>query len=82
MPTRVVALLALEPANTIKVWGFGDKPSETPTYLVNVQVHDLKPVPVEVISHPDEVNVLLGRDVLNQFVIRLDGPALKLEILA
>ena len=35
---------------------------------------------VKVLASPDEPHTLLGRDVLDQFTILLDGPTLSLEV--
>lgn len=51
-----------------------------PTFLLEVGIHQLTPVMVEVLSSDAEPFVLLGRDVMNHYRIVLDGPNLTLEI--
>ncbi|CAN5760668.1 hypothetical protein BH23PLA1_BH23PLA1_34350 [soil metagenome] len=51
-----------------------------PTYLVELAIRGLPTQPVEVFAHAGEPYVLLGRDVLNQHRLLLDGPGLALEI--
>jgi hypothetical protein len=80
LPGELVDELRLVPLDEIAVSGFGGQVMLLPTYRVDVSVHDLPPVTVEVLAHPDESFVLLGRDVLNGRRLVLDGPRLTLEI--
>jgi hypothetical protein len=48
--------------------------------LVEIQVHDMPPVLIRAVLGRNEPFILLGRDVLNNYRITLDGPALALEI--
>jgi hypothetical protein len=43
-------------------------------------IRSFPPMTVEVLAHPAEPFILLGRDVLNHYRILLDGPKLALEI--
>ena len=49
-------------------------------YAALLGVHTLPQRLIEVVAHPDESWVLLGRDVLNGLRLVLDGPQLALEI--
>jgi hypothetical protein len=51
-----------------------------PLYVVLLGVHTFPPRSIEVIVHPEEQWVLLGRDVLNELRSLLDGPAAAIEI--
>jgi hypothetical protein len=51
-----------------------------PSYAAQLSIHNLPAHNLEVIGHPMQVHVLLGRDVLNAYRIILDGPQLVLEI--
>jgi hypothetical protein len=60
--------------------GFAGDVVELPTFITEIQVHDLAPVVVRAVVGPREPFVLLGRDVLNLYRILLDGPALAVTI--
>jgi hypothetical protein len=76
----LVDSLELVPLDEIPIGGFGGHISLIPTYLVEFAIHQLPPVKIEAIAHPDEPVILLGRDVLNNYRLVLDGPKLVLEI--
>jgi len=80
LPTAIVSRLGLRQVSEIPVSGFGGAIALSPTYVVDVQVHDLTSKRVEAVSSDHERYVLLGRDVLNQFRVVLDGPNQILEI--
>jgi len=80
IPESLVIELELCPLRTIAVAGLGMGQQLLNTYAVSLQIRQLNPVAVEVLAHPAETHVLLGRDVLNQFRVILDGPNFTLEI--
>ncbi len=80
IPARVVEQLQLVRLREIPVAGFGGSVALLPTYLVQAAIHQLQPHAIEVIASPGESYVLLGRDLLNQFRVLLDGPNLLFEI--
>lgn len=80
IPGRLVAELQLLPLDLVSALGFGGHLMTLPTYLVEIRVRELPPVQVKVLASPDEPYALLGRDVLNRFVVTLDGPNLVVEI--
>jgi hypothetical protein len=80
IPPVVVETLSLVPLDRIQVAGFGGVVHEVTSYLLELGIHALPPRRVEVLAHNREPWVILGRDVLNQFRIVLDGPGLALEI--
>ncbi|MEZ4706549.1 MAG: retroviral-like aspartic protease family protein [Caldilineaceae bacterium] len=51
-------------------------------YLVTVQIGRLQPVRLAVAGDPQLDEAIIGRDLLNQLVVRLDGPAMVVEIFA
>jgi hypothetical protein len=51
-----------------------------PTYRLELSIRDCPAVLIEVLAHPEEPFLLLGRDVLNRHRVVLDGPSLALEI--
>jgi hypothetical protein len=53
---------------------------ELPLFLIGVRIHDYSPLHVRATVGDKEKYILLGRDILNQHKILLDGPELALEI--
>jgi hypothetical protein len=51
-----------------------------PTYAVRVAIHQLPAKTIKVVASSGEPWVLLGRDVLNDHRLCLDGPQLTFEI--
>ena len=80
IPGWLVEELELVPLDSVAALGFGGHLLMLPTYLVELQVRELNPVTVKALASPDEPYALLGRDVLNEFTILLDGPNLILEL--
>jgi len=80
VPMTVVEQLQLEQLDQEAVAGFGGHISMAPVYLVSLAVNDFAAVLVRVLADRHEPYVLLGRDVLNQHRVLLDGPSLILEI--
>lgn len=72
--------LQLPKANAEKVVGFGGRLVELPTFWIQLTIRDLPPIPVEVLAESGQNPIILGRDVLNQYRIVLDGPAQMMEI--
>jgi hypothetical protein len=80
VPLAVVKSLGLEPVDELEVVGLGGVRQTVPVYVVGLAIRSLPPRPVRVIAHADEPWVLLGRDVLNDYRLLLDGPNLVLEL--
>ncbi len=80
IPGKLVGELGLVPLDEIPVGGFGGQVFLVPTYRIQLALRGLPSVVLEVLAHPEEPYVLLGRDVLNQHRIVLDGPQLTLTI--
>ncbi|MDW8029166.1 MAG: retropepsin-like aspartic protease [Armatimonadota bacterium] len=80
MPTAIIAQLGIVHSGDILVSGFDGTTQICPTYLVDLQIGRHQFDLVEVV--PTFTNeLILGRDVINQIDIRLNGPQLVLEIL-
>jgi predicted aspartyl protease len=80
IPGRLVGELSLIPLDSILAVGFGGQTLTLPTYLVELRIRGLKPIKIKVLASYDEHYSLLGRDVLNQFKVTLDGPNLSLQL--
>jgi predicted aspartyl protease len=80
VPATVVEQLELTPVRKLSVAGLGGDIQLLDTYLVAIRLRELKDNVLEVLSAEHEPFVLLGRDVLNNLRIILDGPNRILEI--
>jgi predicted aspartyl protease len=80
IPGSLISELGLVPIDELPIIGFGGQLLHVRTYLIELTIRDLVPVQVEAVGHSDEPYVLLGRDVLNQHLITLDGPHLAVEV--
>jgi predicted aspartyl protease len=80
IPWRIVEELQLLQHDEIETLGFGGHVTSVTSFLVQLQIHQLEPVTVEVLANRDEPYVLLGRDMLNRNRVVLDGPQLILEL--
>ena len=80
IPASLVELLDLHQVSTTLASGLGGATYQLAVYIALLEVHDRPAIPVQVLAHPAESWVLLGRDVLNAFRLTLDGPNLALEI--
>jgi hypothetical protein len=80
IPGSLVDRLDLVPLDELRVAGLGGQTFVSTTYRIELTLRELSPQTVEVIAHPEEPFVLLGRDVLNRHRLLLDGPGLALEI--
>jgi hypothetical protein len=80
LPPRLVEALELTKVAERQVAGLGGEVGHLPTYWVLLGIHDLPPRSQLVFACDGEPWVLLGRDVLNQYRVLLDGPASAVEI--
>ena len=80
IPQTIVETLGLDFSGSLTIGGVGGTVEEMSLYPVSFGIQKLPPQVVEVVAHPDELWVLLGRDILNGYRIVLDGPGLSLEI--
>lgn len=80
VPFAMAQALSLLHTGAVEVSGVGGNREIMERYGVLIAIHTFPARLVEVLSHPGEPWVLLGRDVLNHHCIVLDGPRLALEI--
>jgi Retroviral aspartyl protease len=80
IPGGLVDLLAMVPLEELRVAGLGGQVFSVPTYKVELTIRTMLPQKVVLIAHDEEPFILLGRDVLNEHRLLLDGPRLALEI--
>jgi len=80
LPPRLVEALELRQLGERPVAGLGGEVGQLPLHGVRLGLHDLAPRFQAVFACEGERWVLLGRDVLNQFRVALNGPASAVEI--
>jgi hypothetical protein len=80
LPSTVVERLELVQVREIPIAGYGGSITMSPTFIAQVAIHDFAPLVIEALSSRGEPYVLLGRDVLNNFRLVLDGPQPRFEI--
>ncbi len=79
LPQTAVTDLALEPTGDVLASGYDRRVALLPTYNVTFAVEDYAIQDVEVAASPRR-DVLLGRDVLNYFILTLDGKNLTFDL--
>lgn len=80
VPSAIADSLALHQSGVIDVLGVGGNGEEMSVFELLLSVHNPPARRVEVLAHPGEPWILLGRDVLNAYRLVLDGPNLTLEL--
>lgn len=80
LPETLVRKLGLPVVDSLRIGGVGGIEQDMPLHPVLLGVHDLPFLRVRVVSSPGESWVLLGRDVLNEYRMLLDGPGLGVDV--
>jgi predicted aspartyl protease len=80
IPFEIIGNLGLEKAGDLEVMGFEGQPTHVEVYAVRLELPSGKHGRLNAFTMTASY-VLLGRDVLNQLRLLLDGPARTLEIL-
>src|SRR5438034_4596789 len=81
IPQRVVAELALSPHGRIWARSYDGAYSRRPVYFARFVIEGRELAAVQCLAIERET-ALVGRNVLNRFVIILDGPKLRFELKA
>ncbi len=79
LPRHAVAELGLVADGQVSVRGYDHVQVERPAYFVHLQVEGYSFSEVKVTASP-RADVLLGRDVLNHFVVTFDGKNRSVEM--
>jgi predicted aspartyl protease len=79
IPQRLVAELGMTPRGRIWTRGYDATYAQRLIYYVRLTVESFDLLTVRCIA-ADRVDVLLGRNVLNRFIITLDGKNLTFEL--
>ena len=79
IPPSLADDLQLIPEDSVVMVSYDGAETERTVYFVNLEIAGYKLECIEVVAAPRD-NVLLGRDVLNQFNVTLRGKELTFEI--
>ncbi|HKZ82804.1 MAG TPA: aspartyl protease family protein [Anaerolineae bacterium] len=79
IPPSLVVELQLPPAGTVRLSGYDGSQVERPLYAVDLEIGEDRIEAVLAVAAPRS-NILLGRDVLNHFIITLDGKHQQFEV--
>ena len=79
LPESVVTTLRLKAVSEGFVTGFDGKGSLRPLYYIAMEVAGYD-IPIVEVASAERSDVLLGRNVLNQFILTLDGKALTFDL--
>ena len=79
VPQRLVDELRLVPRRGMVTQAYDGTQSQWATYMVDLEIEGCEVHDVEVIALP-RLDAVLGRDVLNSFIVTLDGKALTFEV--
>lgn len=77
VPAQIVHRLGLPPVDVVAVSGVDGLKQRATVHLASVEVGELR-VSARIIAYADEA--ILGRDVLNQAIVTLDGPGLTISL--
>jgi predicted aspartyl protease len=77
VPARIVRRLGLPPVDGVAVSGVDGLKQRATVHLASVELGELR-VKARIIAFADEA--ILGRDVLNQGIVTLDGPSLAISL--
>lgn len=80
VPVGIVGTLGLKAVGEVKVGGYDDDEDEFVVrveYSVHVSVPPLAPMVARVTTRPGERHALIGRDIINEWLVTLDGPRLQ-----
>jgi len=81
LPSELISKLELEPKRAIGIAGLANQAAEVSLYEVQIEIVGVRMDYVEVIEWAGN-EILLGRDVLNEFYIILDGQMRQFEMRA
>ena len=80
VPQSLIDNLHLCQVDECPVGGYDDKEGELPTkpiYSIHLVIPSLNPILAEVIPKDSEGYAIIGRDIINEWLLTLDGPNLK-----
>jgi predicted aspartyl protease len=79
LPVEVLAALQIPKASDMSVESWDGSPTLVTTYIITLKIADVRLDSVEVVAAPMPY-AILGRDVLNHFILTLNGKDLIFEL--
>ena len=80
IPESLAMRMRLSPEQSVIMTGYDGTDTKRDTYLVDLEVADCTLKSLKVVAAP-RTTILLGRDILNHFIITLDGKAQTFEMI-
>ena len=74
IPLAVIGSVRGIPTGTSPILGYDNKPDTLTTFAIRLQIRDLPVIELDVVGSDRVSTAIVGRDVLNRYDIRLDGP--------
>jgi predicted aspartyl protease len=79
LPTEILVTLQIPKASNMSVESWDGSPTLVTTYIVTLGIADARLDSIEVVAAPMPY-AILGRDVLNHFILTLNGKELSFEL--
>ena len=75
VPWSIINRLNLQLVDLVKVTGYDEKSSQwLPVYSIHLTIPGLIPVLTRVIPVESDACTIIGRDIINEWLLKLDGP--------
>lgn len=74
VPLPLIQRLGLTPVGHLTAKGFGGMPAQLDLYRLQLFIPGVGGFQLDVLGHSNEKYVLVGRDVLNNYRVTIDGP--------
>ena len=79
LPDVLIAELGVPPVGTVRAAGYGGELREIAVYRLDIQIDDTQHRHVKALS-TRRPYVIIGRNILQSYLLRLDGPKARLEL--
>ena len=79
-PRSMIDSIESQSVDSVSFLDFLGNHVELPIYRVLISIEGVDTIDMDVAAREGDLDILIGRDVLNQFRMLLDGPNRKLEI--
>jgi predicted aspartyl protease len=81
VPVRILHSIGALPLDEVRLRSHWGHAVSVVTYLVDVEVNEAVLPAIEVAGDTTNAEIVLGRDVLNQLLLLIDGPGLTTDVL-
>lgn len=80
LPVSILERLDAPKSDSVWMVGVGGQRTRVSLYLVFIRFGEFQPIYTRVIGVQSRDEVIIGRDIINQFAVLLNGPAHTVEI--